>query len=319
MADVVCLGILVADVFASPLDSMPREGDLSLIDRYITSVGGCAANTAVDLIRLGRSSCVLGKIGDDLFGDYVLKDLKSKGIDTAFLSVSKTRRTSLTFILNVQGQDRRYIHCSGANADFSLKDVPLAALDGARALYVGGFLALPVFRSEQLLQLLREARQRGLATVLDVVIPAGSSASLDDVRPILPYADVFLPNTDEARVLTGRSDAVEQAAMLAQVSSACTIVITLGRAGAVVRRANETWRVGAFTVDSVDESGGGDAFDAGFLVGMLEGWSIEETVAFASAVGASCTRAMGCHEGVFTFEEAKTYVERNHLEITRLA
>ena len=307
MADVVCLGVLVADVFASPLNSLPRQGDLSLIDRYITSVGGCAANTAVDLSRLGRTACVLGKIGDDLFGDYVLKDLMGKGIETSFVSVSKTRRTSFTFILNVQGQDRRYIHCSGANADFSVSDVDLAALDGARALYVGGFLALPAFRSDHLVQLLREAKRRSLATVLDVVIPAGSSATLDDVRPVLPYADVFLPNTDEARVLTGRSDPVEQAETLARISPTCTIVITEGRAGAVVRRANEAWRVGAFAVDSVDESGGGDAFDAGFLVGMIEGWPLDDTLRFASAVGASCTRAMGYHDGVFTFDEARTF------------
>ena len=317
MADVVCLGILVADVFASPLESVPREGDLSLIDRYLTSVGGCAANTAVDLRRLGRSASVLGKIGVDLFGDFVLKDLNGKGIETSFVSVSKTHCTSFTFIINVQRQDRRYIHCSGANADFSIGDINSAALDGAKALYVGGFLALPAFRSEHLLQLLREAKKRDLITVLDVVIPAATSPSLEEVRQLIPLVDVFLPNNDEARVLTGRDDAFEQAEALSRLSSVCTVVITQGKSGVVVRRGNEVWHVGAYTVQSIDESGGGDAFDAGFIVGMLEGWPLDYTLRFASAVGAACTRALGCHDGVFTFEEARAFIKENPLEVRR--
>ena len=319
MAEVVCLGLLVADVFASPVDVLPREGDLSLIDRYLTSVGGCAANAAVDLRRLGRTPSVLGKVGEDLFGDYVRKDLNGKGIETSFVSVSKTHRTSFTFILNVRGQDRRYLHCSGANADFSIDDIDFAALDGAKALYVGGFLALPAFRTEHLLSLLREAKKRGLITVLDVVIAAGSPVSIDDVRPVLPYADVFLPNTDEARVLTGRSDPLEQAEVLAKVSSNCTMVITLGKGGVVARRGSDAWRAGAYQMKSIDESGGGDAFDAGFIVGMLEGWTLDDTLRFASAVGASCTRALGCHDGVFSFAEARGFIEQNRLEIVRVA
>ena len=52
--DVVCLGILVADIFASPIDSIPAAGELKLTERFLLSVGGCAANTAADLRRLGR-------------------------------------------------------------------------------------------------------------------------------------------------------------------------------------------------------------------------------------------------------------------------
>ena len=72
MADVVCLGILVADIFGNPIASLPAAGELALLDRYLLSVGGCAANTAADLGRLGRSTSVLGKVGNDLFGELSL-------------------------------------------------------------------------------------------------------------------------------------------------------------------------------------------------------------------------------------------------------
>lgn len=318
MTDVVCLGILVADIFGSPVDSIPGAGELSLIDRYLLNVGGCAANTAVDLRRLGRTASVLGKVGEDLFGDFVLRDLKRLGIGTSWIRKSRTHPTSCTFIVNVRGEDRRYIHCFGANADFSIRDLDWEALAGARAIYVGGFFAMPAFRSEHLVQLFREAKQRGTITALDVVIPSGAPSSLADIRQALPHTDVFFPNNDEACALTGRSDPLEQAEVLASLSPNCTVVITQGKAGALARRGGEILRAGAFQVDSIDESGGGDAFAAGFLVGMLEAWPLEDSLRFASAVGASCTSALGCHEGVFHLDEALAFVAQNHLEIARI-
>ena len=319
MADVVCLGILVADIFGSPLAALPAAGELALLDRYLLSVGGCAANTAADLVRLGRTTCVLGKVGNDLLGDFVLQDLKRLGIDTSLIRRSQTHPTSCTFIINVRGQDRRYIHCFGANADFSIADIDAKVLEGARAVYVGGYLAMSAFRPEHLVTLFREAKERGLITALDVAIPSGSPSSLEEIRQALFYTDLFLPNEDEARALTGSSDPLEQAEILGNVNPEGTIVITRGSAGAVAKRGSEKLRAAAFQVDSIDESGSGDAFDAGFLAGMLEGWSLEDSLRFASAVGASCTRALGCHEGVFRFEQALDFVAQNHLEIVRMA
>ena len=63
--DVICLGILVADVFASPIDSLPQEGELKTTDRFLMSVGGCAANTAVDLRRLDRSVAALARVNTE--------------------------------------------------------------------------------------------------------------------------------------------------------------------------------------------------------------------------------------------------------------
>ena len=146
---------------------------------------------------------VLGKVGNDLFGEFVLQDLKRLGIDTSFIRRSQTHPTSCTFIVNVRGQDRRYIHCFGANADFSIADIDAKVLDGARALYVGGYLAMPAFRPEHLVELFREAKQRGLITALDVVIPAGSPSPLEDIRQALPYTDLFLPNQRRGPRLDG--------------------------------------------------------------------------------------------------------------------
>lgn len=316
--DVVCLGILIADIFASPIDSLPAAGELRLVDRYLLSAGGCAANTAACLRRLEREVRVLGKLGEDLFGDFVRKDLERLGTDASAVRRSSTHPTSNTYILNVRGEDRRYLHCIGANADFRFEDIDLAALDDAHVLYVGGYMVMPEFGPQHLAQLFREAKARGLTTVLDVVIGAGLPAPLKQIEPALPYTDAFLPNDDEARVLTGRTDPEEQAEALSRLNPNCVIVITLGRRGALARHGDRVLRAGAYQLDSVDESGAGDAFAAGFVTGLLEHWPLESTLRFASAVGASCTRALGCTEGVFRLHEAEAFVAQNPLEITNI-
>jgi len=316
--DVACLGILVADIFASPIDRLPAAGQLSLTDGFVLGAGGCATNTAACLSRLGRKVKVLGKVGDDFFGDFVLDDLRRLGTDVSGVLRSQTHPTSGTVILNVKGEDRRFVHCIGANADFSFPDISLSILDEIRVLYVGGYLAMPGFGEDDLTQLFREAKQRSVVTVLDVVVPPGLSLTQSQVEAMLAYADVFLPNDDEGYAMSGLREPRDQAEFFARANPACDVVITQGARGALARRANEVIQVGAYSVRSVDGSGAGDAFAAGFVAGLLEDWSLEETLRFASAVGASCTRALGCINGVFDFEEARAFVSGQPLKLERL-
>jgi len=318
MADVVCVGNLVADVLCSPIESVPASGQLTLTDAIVLRTGGCASNTAVDLLRLGRDARVVGKVGDDLFGGFVIHALERAGVDVSAISRSAASQTSATCIVNVRGEDRRFIHCIGANADFRIADISLSALDGARVLYAGGYLVMPGFEAHDLAQFLKEAKQRGLFTALDVAIPAGKPVGLEPVEPVMPYLDAFLPNDDEAASLTGETDAARQAEILSRLNPDCTVVITRGHNGLLARRRGEVLQAGAYRLPSIDQTGAGDAFAAGFLTGILKKWPLEQTLRFASAVGASCTRALGTTAGVFTFEEAMEFINRNPLEITQI-
>ena len=306
--DVACIGILVADIFASPIDSLPREGELKTTDRFWLSVGGCAANTAVDLRHLNRSVAIMGKVGNDMFGDFVVDELGRHCIETSHVTRSPSLPTSSTVIVNVRGQDRRYIHCIGANAEFRLADVDLSCLEKCQVLYVGGYLATPGIPASDLAKLFKAAKEKSVTTVLDVVIPAGVSVSLAQVAPVLPYTDYFLPNEDEARLLTGERDVVEQVKCLARLNPACTVVITRGEHGSLAKCGSVLMDTAPFPVEAMDESGAGDAFAAGFITGLLEDWPFDYTLCFASAVGASCTRALGCHDGVSCFDEARQMI-----------
>ena len=159
-------------------------------------------------------------------------------------------------------------------------------------------MVMPGWQPDDLATLFHEAKRQGLMTVLEVVIGAGTSAPPASVEPALPYIDLFLPNDDEARAITGRDEPPAQAEMISRSNPSCTVAITLGRRGVFVYSQGRTFRAGAYPIKTIDESGAGDAFAAGFIIGMLEQWPLQRTIRFASAVGGSCTRALGCTEGV---------------------
>src|SRR5436190_1578401 len=116
---VLCAGVLVADIFVPPMPSLPEEGELRATDDFLLATGGCAANVALSLARLGVGSTVSGRTGSDVFGDFIVGDLEARGIDTSGIRRSDTSGTSKTVVLPVIGQDRRFIHTFGANAEFS--------------------------------------------------------------------------------------------------------------------------------------------------------------------------------------------------------
>jgi sugar/nucleoside kinase (ribokinase family) len=294
---VLCAGILVGDLFVPPLPRLPAAGELLVTDDFLMSAGGCAANVAVVLSKLGVSSRVVGKVGRDPFGDFVIAALAGCGIDVSCIGRSETMGTAKTVIVPVAGDDRRYIHTVGANADLTGEDFAPDAMSGVDVVYLGGYLVLPGLHPRAVVDLFEMARDVGAKTVLDVVLPGDTEASMDDLRPILPSADFFLPNYDEARRLTGEEAPERQAACFNE-AGAKTAVITMGAEGLLVRTSTETRRLTAPSVDVVDGSGAGDAFAAGLCVGILEGWPLEQSLTFASEVGALACTELGCSAGV---------------------
>jgi sugar/nucleoside kinase (ribokinase family) len=289
---------------------LPRAGELKKTEKFLQAAGGCAMNVAADLRRLGRSAALAGMVGEDMFGDFVIREAERCGIIASGVQRSSQSQTSNTVIIPVRGEDRRYLHSTGANSDFSLAGFDRSLLEGAGVLYVGGYLAMPKFNPVDLADLFHYARQRQLITLLDVIVPVGATVSLSEVEDVLPHTDYFLPNDDEARRLTGCEDVRGQAETLSRLNPECCVVITRGVRGCTAKWRSEWIETPAYPVESVDESGAGDAFTAGLIAGILEGWPLDRILRFASVVGASCTRALGCTDGVFTFEQAAEVLDR---------
>jgi sugar/nucleoside kinase (ribokinase family) len=307
---VLSAGILVADLVVPPLPELPEPGELVASEDFLLAPGGCAANVAVSLAKLGIPSAVAGCVGEDVFGDFLAGELRALGVETRGLRRSRDRGTSKTVILPVAGEDRRFVHTFGANAEFTVEDVDRSLLAECDVFYLGGYLVLPAVSAPTLAQLYADACAQGARTVLDVVVPREADVSIESVREILPHVDFFVPNEDEARALTSEAEPHRQAARLVEAGSG-TVIVTRGTAGAVLHSRNELLEVPAPRVESIDQSGAGDAFSAGLIAGMLAGWDAGRTLRLASVVGASATTALGCTAGVFSRAQAEAFMERH--------
>ena len=313
---VVCAGILVADLFVPPLEQLPAQGNLVVTEDFLVQPGGCAANTAISLAKLGVSVSIAGKVGSDPFGNAVEHDLQLYGVQTTAIRRSSSHGTSKTVILPVIGEDRRYIHTLGANADFTVEDISLPLAMQVQIFVLGGYCVLPRLDPIKLATMLKDIQGHGTRTILDVVVPASvDHPTLDDLRPILPFVDVFMPNSEEATLLTGETDPHKQAELFLQAG--CNIaIITRGERGALLMSTQETLETPAFPVEVVDVSGAGDAFVAGFVVGLLQQWPLADSLRFASVIGASACTQLGCTAGVFTRAEAEAYLQSHQYSIT---
>lgn len=311
--DVLCAGVVVADHLCAPIDHMPQAGELIATDRMLLTVGGSAANTAVDLAKLGVAAAVVGRVGADPFGRFVADLLRDAAVDVSALQFSSDDDTGQTLIVNVRGEDRRFITNFGANGRFCAADIPIQRVQQCQVLYLGGYLFLPQMRQDALVEVFASARQAGVRTVLDVAV-SGPRDYLSELERLLPYVDVFLPNYDEAEKISGECVPWRQAERFHQLGAG-TVVITQGGEGSVLVNDKVRLRAGTYPIEFVDGCGGGDAFDAGYIYGLLHGMETEDCLRYASALGASCVRAVGATPGVFTRDECEAFLRSHSLQL----
>ncbi|MBI2824486.1 MAG: carbohydrate kinase family protein [Planctomycetia bacterium] len=312
--DCLSVGILVADHGCAPVDHVPAAGELVLADRLELAIGGCASNTAVDLARVGVQVAVVGCVGDDVLGRFVTDTLDAAGVDTGSVRRLLGVGTSATLIVNVAGQDRRFIHTVGANGRFTAADIPIDRLRAAKVLYVGGYLLMPALDAKELADVFRQARRLGVKTVLDIVLP-GPGDHWPRLAPVLPETDIFLPNADEAAAITGLADPRAQAEHFLAAGAGAAVITCGGQGTVLATRIGVRLSAGVYPTNYVGGTGAGDAFDAGYIAGLLAGHDERGCLAWGSALGASCVRSISATEGVFTRREAEAFLREQRLKI----
>jgi len=312
---VLCIGDMVADIFASPLIRLPEPGELVLSDRITVLPGGNALNTAIALRRLGENVAVAGSIGEDDLGRLLLDQMQAQGLDVRGVRREPRGRTASTFILRVEGEDRRFIHSLGVAATFSGEHISPELIPDSGIMLVGGYLKLGAWNDSVLADLMRHARRRNCTVVLNICIAQDSGVDPCRCLSLLEHVDVFVPNEDEARILTGETLPAMQAKALRR-AGASVVVITRGADGLFADDGERTVEIGVFKVPLVDPSGCGDCFTAGLISALLRSWDTVRSLQFASAVGAIGATALGCTDGVPSFAAVECFLEENEVNIS---
>lgn len=297
--DLVVVGDINADLVLSG-DVTPVFGQVEkLLDDASLVIGGSATIFACGAARLGLRVAFVGKVGDDVFGHFMLDALNRRGIDTAGVVRDPVVKTGLTVILS-RGHDRAMLTFAGTIGALRHDEIDLEIFELARHVHMGSYFLL-----ERLLpdvpRLFAEARRRGLTVSLDTNYdPAERWDS--GIEATLRHVDIFLPNETELTRITRTQD--WRAGLAKAAQTVPTVVAKLGGEGAAVQQGNKLVYQPVLPVAVVDTTGAGDSFDAGFVYGHLAGWSLERTLGMAMACGASSTQAAGGTESQPNLEEA---------------
>ncbi|HEY2981648.1 MAG TPA: ribokinase, partial [Anaerolineales bacterium] len=250
MADILVVGSLNTDlVVRAPRFPVPGETihgeDLAILP------GGKGANQAVAASRQGASTAMLGRVGRDNFGEFLLDNLKNDNVDARLVRRDEAATGTAMIIIDEVGQNS-IILSPGANGQVTAADVDPAALSGPKLVLFQ--LEIPL---ETTLHAARLARQKDVRVLLN---PAPARELPDE---LIELADYVLPNEIELHMLTGQRvqdvPSAESAARALLAKGARTVIVTLGAKGAMLVAKNESKHIPAFNVNVVDTTAAGDA------------------------------------------------------------
>jgi len=311
--DVYGIGNPLIDVLARVDDEELEEleltkGTMQLIDtergNYVLSrisdrektysCGGSAPNTMITLSSLGISNALAGMIGDDELGEIYQKRLQEQKV----ISDLKIHQgdTGSCIVLITKDHERTMSTRLGVCQNFSVKQVNHQKIAQAKYLYFTGYMWDTDSQKEALQAAMDTAKKSDTKVVFDVADPFAVERHRDDfLRLLKEYADVVLANRDEAKILLGCNDVAKAAK---ELSEYCNIAaVKNGASGSCIAYHNkhkqECVTAKAYPIEAVDSTGAGDNYAAGFLYGLVKGFSIADTGKIASYVAAQIVQQTG--------------------------
>lgn len=311
--EIVCVGILCADILGKTVNEFPEKGKLSLVDKISLDIGGCAANVAISLSKLGLPATIAGKVGRDSLGDFLKNALTVRGVDIRGLVTDDHVSTSASMVMISDDGERSIVHSMGANRYFRFEDIDPAMIAESKILLIAGTFLMPSFDGRGTESLLRFAQSRGVLCCMDTAWDS-TGQWMNRISAALPYLDWFMPSYDESCELTGETDPRTIAEKLI-AHGVKNVIIKLNAEGCYVRpQDQEGFLVPSYNrVEPVDSSGAGDSFCAGFITGLYQGWDIAQCAAFANAVGAHCIMEIGTTSGIRPMNDILAFMETYEL------
>jgi sugar/nucleoside kinase (ribokinase family) len=271
-----------------------------LVDDALLTVGGSGAIFACAAAKLGLRAAICSVVGDDPFGRFMVDELTANTVDVDGVSVDPGVQTGVTVVLS-RPDDRAMLTSAGTIEALTGARVDRELLHAVRHVHVSSYFLQGGLRPD-LPKLFEEVHAAGATTSVDPNWDPSEEWD-GELLALLPLVDVFLPNSIEARAITGIDDIDVASESLAGRGG--IVAIKFGDGGGMVQRGNgDAARVPGIYVDVADTTGAGDTFDAGFLLGVLQGWPLERSLAFANVCGGLSCRAAGGTQAQPTREEA---------------
>lgn len=303
---VVCLGAHILDILGRPVTAIPPGQGSVLLEEIRLTAAGTAAGTAVDLAKLGARVTSMGAIGDDDIAPLLVSLLEARGVDTSHLARIPGVPTSATMLPIRPNGERPALHVPGATGHLRPGDVDISLIAAADVLHVGAPDVLGHFAGAPLAAVLAAARASGTLVTMDLLRP-GAPEVLDRLAPLLPLVDYFMPNDGQLRAITGAAD-VDGGIKAVLDAGAGAVAVTMGADGSRIVAGGTDASIPALPVPVVDTTGCGDAYSAGFIIGLCRGWDPLAAGWLGTAAAALCAQGLGSDAVLTGLDQALTLI-----------
>jgi sugar/nucleoside kinase (ribokinase family) len=305
--DYVAMGFYTYDCLGWPFTEVPPGGGTVFIDELTLAVSGAAGTAAIAAAKMGLKTLAVGGVGDDIMAEWVLARLKHFNVDVSGIQQKPGWKTSSSIVTTRADGSRPALHMKGATKDFYVTDAMFKDITDATVFHVGGVGLTEAMDQGQNAKAMKAAKAAGALTTVDVF--AASPKDMKAVADILPYTDYFMPSIEEAMALTGRTSLQDTAKAFFDLGVK-TCVFTMGGEGAYFHSSDGTmFKIPAYDIIVKCTCGCGDAFNAGFAVGLVKGFSPEDTVRMAQATSALNATGLGSQAGVVDFEQTLKFMK----------
>jgi sugar/nucleoside kinase (ribokinase family) len=297
VAEIWTMGELLVEIMRPRADMSLRHAG-EFLGPYPSGAPAIFIDTAA---RLGHAAGIIGGVGNDDFGRCLLDRLGKDGVDCKLVSVVEGLATGVAFVTYRGDGSRQFIYHIGNTPAAMSKAPDLTSVATPAFFHVMGcsLLASDAFRAE-ILKTLEGFAARGAKVSFDPNLRVellGPHGLEDVVKPVLARCAVLQPGVDELLMLTGEATVERAAARLFENPRLEVIALKRGARGCTIFTRERSFSLGVYAVEPRDPTGAGDAFDAGFLCGLLERRPLEECAKLATAAAALNTAAFGPMEG----------------------
>ena len=304
MSKVIVLGSLNMDLVVTT-DRLPTPGETLKGRAFATYPGGKGANQAVGAARLGCDVSMMGRVGDDDFGQSLINILATENVDTSGISLDSSEKTGIAIICVDSNGENTIVAVYGANMACGSQEIEATAERISESSVLLLQNEIPAFTSQSI-----SARCKEIGTTI-VWDPAPAS---NEHIHLLQASDFVTPNEIEATALAGiEVSTVDSAIKACEIISSmgkATPIIKMGDLGVVYMDAHGIKHQIGFEVDAIDTVAAGDAFNAGFAVALTEGLNVNEAVRFACAAGALATTKYGAQSSMPFRNEVDSFLKK---------
>jgi ribokinase len=282
---------------------LPRLGETLHGHSFHLVYGGKGANQAVMAAKLGAHVSMVARVGHDVFGEGMLRNFQSLGIDTTHVIVDADHSSGVAPIFVDDHAQNVIVIIAGANGALAPADVQAARQTILDSSAVVCQLEVPI---ETSLEAFRVAKSGGVCTILNPAPAAELPAEL------LALTDICAPNETETEILTGlpvrtQEEAVAAAHVLLR-RGLQTVIITMGERGVLYVDAQTTMHLDALKVNAVDPTGAGDSFIGSLAVYLGEGLPMPQAIRRANAVAALSVTRIGAQVSFPTRAEVDAFL-----------